>query len=74
MTPSDLSAPSEFLMHATHTFKAVSEEWLKPHKAGWSAHHHERNEGLLRRILWPDLGDLPIHEITEPMLLKPLLI
>jgi integrase len=55
------------------TFQAVSEEWLKRNKAKWSAHHHERNEGLLRRILWPALGDLPIHEITEPMLLRPLL-
>lgn len=55
------------------TFRAVSEEWLKRHKARWSAHHHERNEGLLRRILWDELGDLPIHEITESMLLKPLL-
>jgi integrase len=55
------------------TFRAVSEEWLKRNKANWSGHHHERNEGLLRRILWADLGDLPVHEITEPMLLKPLL-
>lgn len=55
------------------TFRAISEEWLKRNKARWSGHHHERNEGLLRRVLWDDLGDLPVHEITEPMLLKPLL-
>jgi integrase len=54
------------------TFKAISEEWLTRNESSWSAHHHERNEGLLRRILWPDLGALPIHEITEPMLLAPL--
>lgn len=54
------------------TFRVISEEWLTRNKADWSPHHHERNEGLLRRILWDDLGGLPVHEISEPMLLKPL--
>jgi integrase len=51
------------------TFAAVATEWLEHNKPGWSGHHHERNEGLLRRILFPELGPLPVHEITEAMLL-----
>jgi integrase len=54
------------------TLEAVAIEWLARHKADWSPVHYERNEGLLRRILLPELGGLPIAEITEPMLLAPL--
>ena len=54
------------------TFAAVATEWLDHNKKAWSGHHHERNEGLLRRILFPELGPLPVHEITEAMLLGPL--
>ena len=54
------------------TLEAVANEWMARHKADWSAVHYERNEGLLRRILLPELGALPIAEITEPMLLAPL--
>jgi len=52
------------------TFKAIAEEWLARNKGEWSPHHYERNKGLLDRLLVPDLGALPIAEITEPMLLK----
>jgi integrase len=51
------------------TFRAIAEEWLARNKADWSPHHHERNKGLLDRILLPDLGALPVADITEPMLL-----
>ncbi len=54
------------------TLKAVAEEWLEENRADWSGHHSERNRGLLERILYPDLGELPIDEITEPMLLDTL--
>jgi len=52
------------------TFRAVATEWLAHHRPHWSPVHHERNEGLLRRILYPRLGDLPVDAITEPMLLN----
>jgi integrase len=52
------------------TFEAVATEWLSRHRKDWSAHHYERNEGLLRRILFPHLGAMPVADITEPMLLK----
>src|SRR5665213_1278374 len=52
------------------TFRVVAEEWLARSKADWSAHHYERNSGLLRRVLFKELGDLPVAALTEAMLLK----
>jgi len=52
------------------TFDAIAKEWLARNKSDWSHHHHERNEGLLRRILLPELGSLPVTEISEPLLLS----
>lgn len=47
------------------TFGAIAINWLEHNRSGWSAHHLERNEGLLRRYLLPDLGRLPIDSIEE---------
>jgi integrase len=67
------------------TFRVVAERWLEQgakqgfqratSKGGrpWSAHHIERNTGLINRFLMPDLGDLPIAAITEAMVEKPIL-
>jgi len=52
------------------TFRVVADEWLEHNRIDWSAHHYERNKGLLARILYPELGDLPIADIDEPMLLR----
>ncbi len=52
------------------TFELLAKEWLKHSKNDWSSHHYERNEGLLRRYLNPELGKLPIDSITETLLLK----
>lgn len=54
------------------TFKAVADEWLARNQSDWSPHHYERNKGLLTRILYPDLGALPVTAISEPMLLRTL--
>ena len=50
---------------AETTFSAVAQEWLDHNSEGWSSHHLERNEGLLRRFLLPDLAKLPIDAIEE---------
>lgn len=54
------------------TFKTLANEWLERNRGEWSGHHYERNDGLLRRVLFPELGALPIGEITEAILLKTL--
>jgi len=50
------------------TFGAIAREWLYHNKASWSSHHLERNEGLLKRFLLPDLERMPIDTIKESYL------
>jgi len=50
------------------TFGLIANEWLNHNQSSWSATHYERNEGLIRRFLTPDLGRLPVESITEQML------
>jgi len=50
------------------TFGAIARDWLAHNKSEWSTHHYERNEGLLRRYLLPDLEKLPIDAIKEAYL------
>jgi integrase len=57
---------------AATTFRVVADEYMARNKPKWSGHHYERNEGLLRRILLDDLGDLPVDQIDRAMMLKPL--
>ncbi len=55
-----------------NTFGSIAQEWLQHNRPNWSAVHHERNEGLLRRILLPMLADLPVAQITRESLMVPL--
>jgi integrase len=66
------------------TFKTAAERWLaqgakqgfkrrgKDGTRPWSAHHVERNTGLVSRYLMPTLGPLPIGDITEAMVEAPI--
>jgi len=59
---------------ANQTFGAVAREWITHNKEHWSTKHLNRNEGLIKLHLMPDLGRLPIAEIEESYLftaLKP---
>ena len=61
-------AKQEQIVKGANTFGVIAAEWLGHNKSSWSATHYERNEGLIRRYLEPDLGKLPIDSITEPLL------
>jgi integrase len=50
------------------TFGAIAREWLEHNKTSWSSHHLERNAGLLKRFLLPDLERMPIDSIKESYL------
>lgn len=50
------------------SFGLIARDWLAHNKLDWSAHHYERNNGLLNRYLLPDLGRLPIDSIEEAYL------
>ena len=61
-------AKTEQITKGGNTFGLIAQEWLDHNKADWSATHFERNEGLIRRYLLPDLAKLPIESIKEPYL------
>jgi integrase len=68
------SKKSEKAFMQEQTFSAVAREWIAHNNSEWAPNYLIRNEGLLRRFLIPELGRLPIHEITESYLfsvLKP---
>lgn len=50
------------------TFGAIAREWLAHNESEWSAHYYERNNGLLKRYLLPDLERMPIDSIKEAYL------
>ena len=50
------------------TFGAIAREWMAHNQPGWSSHYYERNTGLLKRYLLPDLERLPIDSIREAYL------
>jgi len=47
------------------TFGLIAKDWIAHNKDDWSHHHYERNEGIIRRYLLPDLENLPVDSITE---------
>ena len=52
------------------TFKAMSEEWLRQRKKQWSGIHHEKSERAIERDVLPELGRLPMREITPAMVTR----
>jgi integrase len=52
----------------SNTFGLIATEWLEHNKEDWSSTHYERNQGLIRRFLLPDLAKLPIESINEQYL------
>jgi integrase len=68
------SRKAEQAIKEEQTLSTVAKEWLAHNKSEWSTNYYVRNEGLFRRFLLPDLGRLPIDQITESYLfsvLKP---
>jgi integrase len=63
---------SRIRKETAETFAAIADEWLKHRQPHIAPVTHERNEGLVRRILLPKLGALPIREIEVAGLLAAL--
>ena len=63
---------SRIQTETAETFAAMAEEWLKHRQPHIAAVTHERNDGLVRRILTKKLGALPIREIDVATLLSAL--
>ncbi len=50
------------------SFGSVAQAWLTHNRDSWSHHHFERNSGLVRRYLMPNLSALRIDSIEEAFL------
>ena len=51
-----------------NTFKAVSAAWLEENKPHWSAYYYTQVEQAFKKHLYPALKDLPIKQVTAPLL------
>jgi integrase len=52
------------------TFGAIAREWFERMKATWSQGHTEKTKGRLDRWLLPWLDDVPIRQVTAPLILE----
>lgn len=57
---------------SAETFEAIAQEWLEHRKPDIAPVTHERNAGLVRRVLLPKIGALPLREIDATVLLSAL--
>ncbi len=57
---------------AENTFKAVALEWYEKQKPLWSEGHANKTLAMLKNDTFKKLGDLPVAEITAPVILETL--
>ncbi|WP_408902400.1 tyrosine-type recombinase/integrase [Novacetimonas sp. GS1] len=50
--------------------RSVGEAWLKIKKPVWSEVHSQNVEYTLQRFIWPKLGNIPVTDISPPMVLE----
>jgi integrase len=55
---------------AENTFRAIALNWADTYGARWTKSHRARVIGSLEADTFPSLGDLPVTEITPPMVLS----
>lgn len=52
------------------TFKAVAEEWIAEHGAGWAANTRALTEARLATYAYPVIGAMPIRDVRRPDVLR----
>ena len=55
---------------AENTFRAIALDWAETYGARWTESHFRRVVASLEEDAFPALGDLPVKEITPPMVLE----
>jgi integrase len=55
---------------AENTFRAIALDWTETYGARWTESHFRRVVASLEEDAFPALGDLPVKEITPPMVLE----
>lgn len=53
-----------------NTFKAIAEEWVEKKKAGWSPYYLKQVRRGLDSDIYPDIGNLPMRQVTAAHVLK----
>ena len=61
------------VVDTAHTFEPYAQAWMARNAKTWAPAHAERNEGLLRRLVFPAIGNLPLKSIERTMLSRELL-
>ncbi|HPQ50232.1 MAG: integrase arm-type DNA-binding domain-containing protein [Micavibrio sp.] len=56
-------------LNAQNTFKLIAEEWVEHNRSTWSNNHMATIRRRLDTDLYPQLGTMPIKDISAPMLL-----
>lgn len=54
---------------AANTFEAVAREWIGENRATWSAYYRDQVETMLDQYVFPEIGKLPIRQVTAAQLL-----
>lgn len=55
---------------SSDTFEAMAREWLRQREKQWSGIHYEKSERAIERDVLPELGRLPMREITPAMVTR----
>lgn len=70
--PSQVRRTKKMAEKGLDTFKSIALEWFDNKMTGKSDRHRQRAMSILKNDLFPQLGHLPISEITPPELLAAL--
>lgn len=54
---------------AANTFRAIGSEWIDQHAPHWTPGTRRQRTRLLENKIYPELGALPIREVTAPHIL-----
>ncbi len=54
---------------AANSFEVVAREWFAKQKGGWAPSHADKIIARLERDIFPGIGNMPISEITPPLIL-----
>lgn len=55
---------------SANTFEAIAREWLEKNRPHWAVRHHGDVERALEKDVFPDVGALPIRQVTAAHVLK----
>ncbi len=52
-----------------NSFETITREWHEKQKGAWTEHHAERVLRCMKNEVFPDIGNIPLSEVTAPQIL-----